>query len=142
MTKEKVTALVIVAFLIAGVNNTSAATQAKPGAKCTKAGITQTVAEKKYTCVKSGKKLVWNKGVITTKLLPTPTPTPTLSNIVFPDHNVGTGLCEEQKNINKLGVRAKSEYVKVTKKYLTLWEKYNISKPKSLREVDRTRRLR
>ena len=35
---------------------------AKAGAKCNKAGITEVVQGKKYTCVKSGKKLVWNKG--------------------------------------------------------------------------------
>jgi hypothetical protein len=36
---------------------------AKAGAKCSKAGITEVVQGKKYTCVKSGKKLAWNKGV-------------------------------------------------------------------------------
>ncbi len=35
----------------------------KAGAKCTKAGATSTIGGKKYTCVKSGNKLVWNKGV-------------------------------------------------------------------------------
>ena len=36
---------------------------AKAGAKCSKAGITSVASGKTYTCVKSGKKLVWNKGV-------------------------------------------------------------------------------
>ena len=36
---------------------------AKAGAKCTKAGITEVVKDKSYTCVKSGNKLVWNKGM-------------------------------------------------------------------------------
>ena len=61
----------------------------KAGAKCTKAGATSTTGGKKYTCVKSGSKLVWNKGVAvkaSTKpnlnpvfkpVEPTPTPTPT-----------------------------------------------------------------
>ena len=57
----------------------------KPGTTCKKAGQTSTSAGIKYTCVKSGKKLVWNKGV-TVKAAPkvdvkpvepTPTPTPT-----------------------------------------------------------------
>jgi hypothetical protein len=43
----------------------------KAGAKCTKAGATSTTAGKKYTCVKSGAKLVWNKGVA---LKPAPKP--------------------------------------------------------------------
>ena len=35
----------------------------KPGTKCIKAGATATAGGKKYTCVKSGKILVCNKGV-------------------------------------------------------------------------------
>ena len=62
-----------------------------PGAKCSKAGATSTYNGKKYTCVKSGKKLVWNKGVAVAKpapvasptpapvATPTPTPTPTVT---------------------------------------------------------------
>jgi len=60
-----------------------------PGTKCSKAGSTSTYKGKKYTCVKSGKKLVWNKGVAVAKPVPaasatptpltTPTPTPTPS---------------------------------------------------------------
>ena len=37
---------------------------AKAGAKCNKAGITEVVQGKKYTCLKTGKKLVSNKGVV------------------------------------------------------------------------------
>lgn len=65
-----------------------------PGSKCSKAGATSTYHGKKYTCVKSGKKLVWNKGVMvavpkpsetvspapTSTPAPTPTPTSTRSN--------------------------------------------------------------
>jgi hypothetical protein len=61
-----------------------------PGTKCSKVGATSTYNGKKYTCVKSGKKLVWNKGVTVAKPVPvasatptpltTPTPTPTPSN--------------------------------------------------------------
>jgi hypothetical protein len=32
----------------------------KAGAKCTKVGIKSTVGNKTYTCIKSGKKLVWS----------------------------------------------------------------------------------
>jgi len=49
----------------------------KAGAKCTKVGITSVAGNKTFTCIKSGKKLVWNKGVGVVK--PTPTPTPTFS---------------------------------------------------------------
>jgi hypothetical protein len=64
----------------------------KAGAKCTKAGATATAAGKKFTCIKSGTRLVWNKGVAVkaaakpnlnpvfkpVEPTPTPTPTPTL----------------------------------------------------------------
>jgi hypothetical protein len=36
---------------------------AKAGAKCNKAGITEVVKDKSYTCVKSGNKLIWDKGM-------------------------------------------------------------------------------
>ena len=51
-----------------------------PGTKCSKAGSTAISAGKKYTCIKSGKKLVWNKGAVIAT--PTPTPTPTVK---YPD---------------------------------------------------------
>ena len=35
----------------------------KAGDKCTKVGIKSAVGNKTFTCIKSGKKLVWNKGV-------------------------------------------------------------------------------
>jgi hypothetical protein len=52
---------------------------AKAGAKCTKAGITEVVKDKSYTCVKSGKKLVWNKGVV----IKTPTSTTALDSVNY-----------------------------------------------------------
>jgi len=57
-----------------------AATAPKAGSACKKAGQTITAGGKKYTCVKSGKKLVWNKGVAVKKATPTPTTTPTTSD--------------------------------------------------------------
>ncbi len=60
----------------------------KEGAKCAKAGTTSTVAGKKFTCIKSGTKLVWNKGVVIKKparvVTPTPTPTPEPTPTPFP----------------------------------------------------------
>ena len=49
----------------------------KAGDVCKKVESTATANGKKFTCVKSGKKLVWNKGVIVVKPKPTVTPTPT-----------------------------------------------------------------
>ena len=48
------------------------------GTSCTKLNSTKTVSNIKYTCVKSGKKLVWNKGLtVALKPAPSPSPTPT-----------------------------------------------------------------
>lgn len=38
------------------------AAKPKAGAKCSKAGLTQIYASKKFTCIKSGKMLIWDKG--------------------------------------------------------------------------------
>jgi hypothetical protein len=64
MSKRLLASLVITPLLLSSQLSTSHAA-VKAGAKCTKAGITQVVKDKSYTCVKSGKKLVWNKGVKT-----------------------------------------------------------------------------
>ncbi len=51
-----------------------------PGFTCKVYKQKVTNQNKVYTCIKSGKKLVWNKGVAIKKPTPTPTPTPTLTN--------------------------------------------------------------
>ncbi len=93
---KRTLALGIVVAIFASLPNAFAATPKAPkaGATCSKAGSTATNAGKKFTCVKSGKKLVWNKGVKvsvpkpvatpTPSPTPTPTPTPTLPPIRAP----------------------------------------------------------
>ena len=44
------------------------------GTICTKAGATKIVSNKKYTCIKSGKKLVWDKGVAISTAAPQTSP--------------------------------------------------------------------
>jgi hypothetical protein len=48
----------------------------KSGNVCKKAGITIIDSGRKYTCVKQGKKLVWNKVVVAKTPTPTPSPKP------------------------------------------------------------------
>jgi M6 family metalloprotease-like protein len=51
---------------------------AKAGAKCTKVGSKSVVGVKTFTCIKSGKKLVWNKGIkVVAGSNPTPASAPT-----------------------------------------------------------------
>lgn len=70
-TRLSIVATVVSAFVLVSTLPANSATIA--GTKCTKINSTKSVANIKYTCVKSGKKLVWNKGV-GTKATPTPTP--------------------------------------------------------------------
>jgi len=48
----------------------------KAGAKCLKKSATVTSGGKLFTCIQSGKKLVWNKGITIKKPAPVATPTP------------------------------------------------------------------
>lgn len=71
-----VISLIILASILALPN--AGAASVKSGATCTKAGMTSTVANVKFTCIKSGKKLIWNTGVAVVKpSTPTPAATPT-----------------------------------------------------------------
>jgi hypothetical protein len=72
--KRKGGLAIAIVLLLALANPVQAATP-KAGAKCNKAGATATASGKKFTCVKSGTKLVWNKGVAI-KAVPKPTPNP------------------------------------------------------------------
>ena len=107
--RKALTALAVLALTISPLQASAAA--AKAGAVCSKAGAMSTVNGIKYTCVKSGKKLVWNKGVkvvAAAKPTPTPTPTPTASPSPTPTP---------------------------AKTFNSLWEKYNLTKPTSAEAV-------
>jgi hypothetical protein len=65
-------ALVIGGVLLISLATPVNAAAPKAGATCTKKNATATSAGKLYTCILSGKKLVWNKGVA----LPKPKPSP------------------------------------------------------------------
>ena len=56
-----------------------AAQKITPGSTCKVLNQKVVYQSKTYTCIKSGKKLVWNKGVALKKPTPTPTPAPTKS---------------------------------------------------------------
>jgi hypothetical protein len=94
--RKKLLVLLSVILSLSLINAPSNAA-VKAGAKCTKAGATSVSAGKKYTCVKSGTKLVWNKGVtvkaaakpdlnpVFKPVEPTPTPSPTPSATSTPE---------------------------------------------------------
>ena len=61
MRKRLVAILLITPLLISSQFSTSHAA-AKAGAKCTMAGSKSVVGAKTFTCIKSGTKLIWDKG--------------------------------------------------------------------------------
>ena len=92
--------LAIAIVLLLALSTPVQAATPKAGAKCTKAGAIATASGKKFTCIKSGKKLVWNKGVaikaapkpppnpVFKPVEPTPTPTPTPTSTPTPTPSV------------------------------------------------------
>jgi M6 family metalloprotease-like protein len=111
--------LLLSVILTASVMAAPSNAAVKAGAKCTKAGATSVYAGKKFTCVKSGTKLVWNKGVVvkaaakpdlnpvfkpveptpTPSATPTPTPSPNPTKTVSPDEIGGQPCTSENKRI-------------------------------------------
>jgi hypothetical protein len=80
MTKTKKSITIVFAFaLLSTLTPAYASIQA--GSKCTVQNQSKVSQGKKYKCIKSGKKLVWNKGILISVPVivstPTPTPTPT-----------------------------------------------------------------
>jgi hypothetical protein len=78
---KRVAATIVIGCLALTLNLSDATAAIKLGATCKKLGQISTTAGIKYICVKSGKKLVWNKGALVAKetSIPTPTPTPTIT---------------------------------------------------------------
>jgi len=81
--------VVFVALVITSLPSISASPP-KAGSTCVKQGLTKSYQGKKFTCVKSGKKLVWNKGAVAKQSASAPTssktsaPTPSPSTASQP----------------------------------------------------------
>ena len=77
---KKALGVLIAAVLV--ISPLSAFAAVKAGDSCKKVGATATASGKKFTCIKNGKKFVWNKGVAVAKpkpvgtVAPEATPTP------------------------------------------------------------------
>ena len=78
----------LITALILSTLTVAEAASPKAGSSCPKVGIKEVSKGKTFTCVKSGKKLVWNKGVVskaTPKSTPTPSPSPAISASPTPE---------------------------------------------------------
>jgi len=109
----RLVALIIPMVLVA--SNSYAAVKA--GSACSKVGIKSVSAGKTYTCVKSGKKLVWDKGVLTPAAKPVPgtttasptskpKPAPVAVNLTWDN------LIENNANISYTAWKKASEVIK------------------------------
>jgi hypothetical protein len=125
------TAMKLFVIVLAGLllTNTLAQAALKQGAPCKKAGVTSTVKGMKFTCIKSGKKLVWSKGIAVKKAAPnpslaptptsgvtptpTPTPTPTAGPIILPTSF--DDLFENRRGISLAAWQKSSEIIKANK---------------------------
>lgn len=79
-TMKRITCATVIAtsFLLI-FPNVSYAGMTAAGASCSKAGATSVSNSKKFTCIKVGKKLVWDKGVAVAKPAANPTPSESAS---------------------------------------------------------------
>jgi M6 family metalloprotease-like protein len=85
------------------------AQKVNPGSKCKVQKQKAVYLDKSYTCIKSGKKLVWNKGVVVVKPTPatpatpaTPSPAPTPTPVPTPDPVVSESSVYANSSICKL----------------------------------------
>jgi len=112
--RKAIAALTVLALVATPVQATAAV---KDGAPCTKVGATSTTGGVKYTCVKSGKKFVWNKGVkLAAAAKPTPVPVITPTPSVTPTQSA-------------------TPTPTPTKSFNSLWEKYDLTRPVSVDDV-------
>ncbi len=90
--KKQISIVFIAAFLVSLVVNAHASV--KPGTSCKKLGLTTTFLGKSFTCIKSGRNLVWSKGKALSKKsavaagtptpITSPSPTPTSTTAPAP----------------------------------------------------------
>ena len=81
--RKKFLLLLVVILVLLSLQSTAIAA-VKPGASCSKSGQTSTSAGIKYTCIKLGKKLIWNKGVTVKQPTPSKSPSATPSSSPSP----------------------------------------------------------
>lgn len=115
---RKLLPLGLILLLALGVSERAQAA-VKAGAKCQKISTTQTVGNIKFTCIKSGSKLVWNKGVqIVRSSAPTPIPSPTASSVqnIKPNPFDSTPFPDEFTRVEMVEAMFKSfdEFIKRT----------------------------
>ena len=115
MRKRLIALLVITPLLLSSQISVSNAA-AKAGAKCAKVGSKSVVGSKTFTCIKSGKNLVWDKGLPVKAVSPTsgplPQPSTTSTPSATPSANSDFSKCSIENIFKRLPVEvSKISYV-------------------------------
>ena len=105
--RESLSGGFLIALLVALIPAVAvSAPRATPGGTCKVLNQNVTNLNKSYTCIKSGKKLIWNKGV-GIKPTPTPTPTPTHTPTPTPKELTFSNISE---NVDAIAFNVYSKY--------------------------------
>lgn len=99
MSKRAYSALLVLSLCLAPFPQASAAT-AKAGAACPKLKATSVVNGKKFTCIKSGKKLVWDKGVLVKPVVSKSTPKPASTPVT----SISIPACPNPDSADQAGI--------------------------------------
>ncbi|CAN2245843.1 hypothetical protein [Candidatus Planktophila versatilis] len=99
---KRVSATIVIGCLVLSLNLSTATAAVKPGTTCKKLGQISTSAEIKYTCIKSGKKLVWNKGVGTKGSSPTSPASSSPNAGATPSSSCPTPLLQTPVDLSKV----------------------------------------
>ena len=95
-------ATIVIGSLVLTLNLSNAAAAVKPGTTCKKLGQISTTAGIKYTCIKSGKKLLWNKGVGTKSTSPNAPASSSPSAGATPTSSCPTPLLQTPVDLSKV----------------------------------------
>ena len=95
-------ATIVIGSLVLTLNPSTAAAAVKPGTACKKLGQISTSAGIKYTCIKSGKKLLWNKGVGAKSTSPTAPASSSPSAGATPTSSCPTPLLQTPVDLSKV----------------------------------------
>ena len=99
---KRVSATIVIGCLVLSLNLSTATAAVKPGTTCKKLGQISTSAEIKYTCIKSGKKLFWNKGVGTKGSSPTSPASSSPNAGATPSSSCPTPLLQTPVDLSKV----------------------------------------
>ena len=99
---KRASATIVIGCLVLALNLSTATAAVKPGSTCKKLGQISTSAGIKYTCIKSGKKLVWSKGVATKSTSPTAPSSPSPSASTTRVSSCPTPLIQTPVDLSKV----------------------------------------